>query len=469
MRRLNIPGASLAIVEGDQIVHLRGFGKARPRGETPTPQTPFAIGSVTKSFTAVAVMQLVEAGKVELDAPVQRYLPWFRVADLEASAQMTVRHLLNQTSGLPEAIGEVAAAGVDIFPDAAEQRARALASLELKRPVGAACEYSNMNYDLLGLIIEAASGRPYANYIQEHIFSPLKMSHTCTSRAAARRHGMAMGHRYWFGFPFPAPNLPIPEGSLPSGWLISTAEDLAHYLIAHMSGGRYGESRILSDAGIDELHRGAVEYYKMGISAGKYGMGWFDGEIGQTKIFWHSGTVPDFEAYMAILPEKKRGVVLLFNACHWWFNPVFIDFGMGVAALLAGEQYSPIPFFRVVPWMLRGQLLIPIVQTVGVAATLLLLRRWRQDPGSHPSRGRMWRQHILLPLIPNLLIALTLIPVLGRRRDYLKLYMPDFSWLANICGSFALAWTFLRTGLMLRALRGSSARGTSIERSRSGR
>ncbi len=82
-------------------MHLRGFGRARPGGEAPTPQTPFFIGSLTKSFTALAVMQLVEAGKVELDAPVQRYLPWFRVADPQASAQMTVRHLLNQTSGLP--------------------------------------------------------------------------------------------------------------------------------------------------------------------------------------------------------------------------------------------------------------------------------------------------------------------------------------------------------------------------------
>ena len=103
LKRLNVPGAALAIVEGDPIVHQRGFGRARPGGEAPSPQTPFFIGSLTKSFTALAVMQLVEAGKVELDAPVQRYLPWFRVADPQASAQMTVRHLLNQTSGLPAA------------------------------------------------------------------------------------------------------------------------------------------------------------------------------------------------------------------------------------------------------------------------------------------------------------------------------------------------------------------------------
>ena len=107
MHRLKIPGASLAIVEGGEIVHLRGFGRARPGGEAPTPQTPFVLGSTTKSFTALAVMQLVEAGKIELDAPVQRYLPWFRVADPEASAQITVRHLLNQTSGMSLVAGMV--------------------------------------------------------------------------------------------------------------------------------------------------------------------------------------------------------------------------------------------------------------------------------------------------------------------------------------------------------------------------
>src|SRR5918994_1728560 len=84
MERLNIPGAALAIVEGDEIAHLRGFGRARPGGEAPTSQTPFLLGSLTKSFTALAVMQLVEDAKVELDAPVQRYLPWFRVADPQA-------------------------------------------------------------------------------------------------------------------------------------------------------------------------------------------------------------------------------------------------------------------------------------------------------------------------------------------------------------------------------------------------
>jgi len=455
VRRLRIPGVSLAIVEGDQIVHLRGFGKARPGGEAPTPQTPFFIGSLTKSITALAVMQLVEAGKVDLDAPVQRYLPWFRVADSQASAQMTVRHLLNQTSGLPESAGETELADSDDWSGASRKQVRALASLKLAYPVGSACEYSNMNYNLLGLIIEAASGESYSEYIQQHIFTPLDMDHTCTSRARARENGLAVGHRYWFGVPIPAHDLPIPHSSLPSGWIISSAEDMARYLIVHLNGGRYGGTQVLSAAGTSELQRGVLEYRKMGISAGRYGMGWFVDRIGQTKVAWHSGTVPDFGAYMAVLLEQKKGVVLLFNASHHWYNPVLTEFGMGVAALLAGEQYVPTPFSAVVPWMLPGQLLIPALQITDVATTLRLRRHWRLDPKGSPGGRRARGLHILLPLILNLLVGLTLKPVLGKRRGYLRLYMPEYPWIAVICGSFALLWSVLRTGLLLRALRES--------------
>jgi CubicO group peptidase (beta-lactamase class C family) len=100
MAALRIPGLALGIVQGKQIVHLKGYGVADASGRLVTPQTPFLLNSISKSFVALAVMQLVEQGKIELDAPVQRYLPWFRVADASASAQITMRHLLNHTSGL---------------------------------------------------------------------------------------------------------------------------------------------------------------------------------------------------------------------------------------------------------------------------------------------------------------------------------------------------------------------------------
>jgi PAS domain S-box-containing protein len=144
---------------------------------------------------------------------------------------------------------------------------------------------------------------------------------------------------------------------------------------------------------------------------------------------------------------------LLFNACHHWMNPVLADLGNGVAAMLAGESHTPLPFFHVVPWALRGQVLLPFLQILGAAATLRRLRRWRLDPEHRPSGGRARGFHILLPLIPNLLVALTLKSVLGKRRGYLRLYMSDSAWIAMVSGGFALLWSFLRTGLVLGALR----------------
>jgi CubicO group peptidase (beta-lactamase class C family) len=462
MRRLKIPGASLAIVEDDKIVHLRGFGKARPGGEAPTPQTPFFIGSLTKSLTALAVMQLVEAGKVELDETVQRYLPWFRVADPQASAQMTVRHLLNQTSGLPMMLGMADLANLDSRPDAAEHQMRALSTLKLTRPVGSRFEYANANYNVLGLIIETASGESYSNYVQRHIFDPLDMSHSYSSQAEAKQNGLAMGHRYWFGHPFPATTLAIPPGSLPSGQLISSAEDMAHYLIAHLNGGCYGDAKILSPAGIDEMHRPAAEINEMGMSLGYYGMGWINQGTGEKRIVWHSGIVPDFGAFMALAPEQKKGFVLLFNANHAMMKMTFDEMGIGAAQRLAGEMPPPHRLGAAL-WAMRGMLLIPVIQFITIVGTLRKLRRWRIEPERRPSRERLWGRHILLPLIPNLSIALALIPMLSRMRGFINLFMPDFSWIAMIFGSISLVWSFLRTGLVLRALRGSSSSQSVVE------
>jgi CubicO group peptidase (beta-lactamase class C family) len=453
MRRLKVPGVSLAIVEGDRIVHLRGFGRARPGGEAPSPQTPFVLGSTAKSITALAVMQLVEAGKVELDAPVQRYLPWFRVADAEASAQMTVRHLLNQTSGLPMLAGMVNLANLDQDPRATERQARALSTLRLSHPVGTTFEYCNLNYNLLGLIVEAASGESYADYIRRHILEPLGMNHSHTSQAAAKRDGLAVGHRHWFGHPIAIHDLPLARGSLPSGQLISCAEDMAHYLIAHLNGGRSGEMRILSGDGIDELHCGVAEQRVMGTSVAAYGMGWFVTKIGRTKVVSHGGNVPDFSSYMAILPGQRKGIVVLANADPWGLPFVTMEFGDGAAALLAGVQPPPIRL-GFIPWAMRALPLIPLAQVVGVLATLRHLRHWRQNPELRPGAGRIWGQHILSPLIPNLSLAAILVYLQssGLLR-YMHLYMPDFSWVVRIGGGFAGLWAVLRTGLVLRALK----------------
>jgi len=371
---------------------------------------------------------------------------------------MTVRHLLNQTSGLPQLSGLRPLADFDSSPDASERQARALSTLELTRPVGSAFEYSNMNYNLLGLIIEAASGESYEAYVQNHIFAPLEMIHSYTSQAETEQGRMAVGHRYWFATPFAEPNLPLPRGSLPSALLISSSEDMAHYLIAHLNEGRYYDNvEILSPAGIAELHRPAVEVNAIGFPSGHYGMGWFTEETGRTRIVSHPGTLPNFFAYMAILPEQKKGVVLLVNANQLMMDVAQWEVGAGVAALLAGERRVPNRFGTIIPWALRDLPLIPALQIVSVAATLRRLGRWHQDPSSHPLGGRKWGRYILLPLIPDLLVSLPLLGLLWTGTlDVMLLYMPDVSWIAIVCGSFALSWMFLRTGLVVWTLRKGS-------------
>jgi CubicO group peptidase (beta-lactamase class C family) len=251
-----VPGLALGIVQGVQILYLRGYGKADESGRAVTPRTPFLIGSTTKSFTALAIMQLVEAGMIELDAPIQRYIPWFRVADPIASARITVRHLLNQTSGLSTAAGVLYGLSGSLTRSL-EERVRSLRTAKLDRPVGDSFEYSNANYLILGCLIQAVSHQPYEVYIQRHIFQPLEMHHSYVSEEQAKRHGLATGYRFWFGFPFPW-NTPFPLGAVPEGGLLSTAEDMCHYLSLYLNEGRYRGKALLSPAGIAQMERATV-------------------------------------------------------------------------------------------------------------------------------------------------------------------------------------------------------------------
>jgi CubicO group peptidase (beta-lactamase class C family) len=270
MEAQRIPGLALGIVHGDDVAHLQGFGRADRSGSEVTPQTPFLIGSVTKSFTALAIMQLSEAGKVKLDAPVQRYLPWWRVADAAASEQITVRHLLHQVSGLSRATGNAYATSGDTTAAGLEKRVRALRSAALTAPVGKTWQYSNANYWTLAVIVQAASGQSYESYVQRHIFDPLQMANSFTSQTEAEQHGLPAGHRYWFGFPMAA-DLPFDRGGLGAGGLSSSAEDMTRYLSIYVNGGQYGATALVSPAGTAELQQPAVPTGMAGVS---YAMGW---------------------------------------------------------------------------------------------------------------------------------------------------------------------------------------------------
>ncbi len=304
MRAEHIPGVALAIVKGDQIVYMKGYGRADQSGRSVTPQTPFLIGSVTKPFTALAVMQLVEAGKVELDAPAQRYIPWFHDADPETSAQVTVRMLINQTSGLPQGPTMVTWTWPD-QPDAIERHVRLITSMKPASAPGQTFAYSNANFATLGMIIEAVSGQSYEDYVKQHIFAPLDTQNSYVSQEEAMQHGMATGYRWWLGFPVPV-TLPFNRANLPAGFAIASAEDVAHFMIAEMNGGHYRGNSVLSPDGIALLQAEP--------RSGEYGMGWESLRIDGRRLINHDGATGNYQCSVFIDPQTKVGVFVAANA-----------------------------------------------------------------------------------------------------------------------------------------------------------
>ncbi len=301
MGSARIPGLAVAIVQGDRIVYLKGYGVADPSGRRVTAHTPFLIGSITKSFTALSTMQLVEAGKVDLDAPVQRYVPWFRVVDQQASARITVRHLLTMTSGLPQIYETQLWTAQDA--GAIERAVRLLRAAELSGPVGS-FGYSNANYEALGVLVQIVSGLSYEDYVNTRIFAPLGMHESFVSAEEARRHGMATGHRWWFGIPI-ACTLPYNRAELPAGYIASSAEDMSHFLIAQLNGGRYAQASVLSPDGIATTHHAP--------NPGTYAMGWESLASNGRRLINHDGGTANFQSSVFLDPDARAGVFIAAN------------------------------------------------------------------------------------------------------------------------------------------------------------
>jgi CubicO group peptidase (beta-lactamase class C family) len=452
LQTLGIPGASLGVVHGDRVVHLQGFGRADNTGRPMTAQTPTLIGSLTKSFTAVAIMQLVERGKLELDAPVQRYLPWFRVADPAASAQITVRHLLTHTSGLSGRRETDIFRDEDTGADAIERQVRALANVELAAPVGSSWQYANANYAVLGLIIESVSGESYEQYMQQHILAPLEMEQSYPSPTLAPRPQLAEGHQFWFGQPRPA-HLPYPRGLLPAGYLVSSAEDMSRYLLAHLNEGRVGATRILSPASVAALHRPGFRIDE-GLWAG-LGLGVAD--LDGVRVLQHSGNTNHYRSQLWMLPETGWGFVLLLNASNQLQDRSTLALSEGVAALLMGQEPRPVALNPATPVLYGVILGIAGLQLLGMARSVRTLRRWHATAPA----WKLGRQ-VVLPLAGNLLVALLfllLIPalLLGGSLAGTVYLAPDLGYTLGAVGALAFGWGFVRTLLALRLLRRPAA------------
>lgn len=334
MQHNRIPGVAVAIVANDSVIYARGFG-TDGFGASVSERTGFVLGSMSKSITTLAVMQLVERNLVQLDAPAQRYLPWFHVADTLASARITVRQLLLHTSGIPTNAPRATGASRTLT-----DQVRALADVELEHAPGTEHEYASPNYEVLGAIVEAVTQQSFAAYVQAAIFLPLGMQDSHVDQAVALAHPypgrLSSGHVYALGFPV-ARTLRHETDRLPAAALISSAGDMGRFLVAQL---QTDSSGVLSVAGLAAMHRGGAP--SDGFS---YAFGWRDGTIAGVRAVHHGGIVPHFRGKMVMFPERRLGVVVLTNvssAIPWPIAPTSHVMADDIAATLIGVPL-PVP------------------------------------------------------------------------------------------------------------------------------
>lgn len=302
MEELRIKGAAIGIVQNGEVVYSKGYGASNDNNEKVTPETPFILGSTTKSITALAVMQLVEAGKVKLDDPVQKYIPEFHLSDTPKS-EITVRHLLNQVSGLPQNAGNS-----DYLNEKStvEDFVKALYSVKPINTPGKEYQYAEANFVVLGVLISRVTGTSYENYIQENIFEPMDMKHSFTSKEEAKANGLAQGYLTCFGYPVKV-DLPYPKQYVSASYMISSASDISNYLKTLLNGGVYNNKAVISKDGVQALFTpGPKLLHPEGYS---YGMGWFVSD----NCIIHDGRPTNYYSCLVIDPKNKTGVVLLTN------------------------------------------------------------------------------------------------------------------------------------------------------------
>ena len=349
MSKTHLPAISVAAVENGQIIYSKGFGlRNRAYGLAATPNTLYAIGSVTKSFTALSIMQLFNEGKLSLDDPVSEYAP----LELKSMGEpVKIWHLLTHSSGIPalayaEAIIRYATgAGGKWIPMATYDELFAFMQeaekWALTKP-GERWFYLNEGYLLLGYIIEKVSGVNYQKYVENNILEPLGMKRTFFGREKLEKDPDAA-----------VPYIITKEGeqkesvyvySLSAdGGLISNVMDLARYIIMYLNRGEYNGNRILPPHLIEEMEKPRVKLpvQIFGGEAYAYGLMTIPNFLGY-KLVGHGGSVLTATAYIGYIPERKIGIALLANGSGYPLSQL----GMYGLALMLGEDPEKLPFIK---------------------------------------------------------------------------------------------------------------------------
>lgn len=348
MRLSRLPAVAVAIVRPDQEVYAEAFS---PDGTNISPDTPFLLGSVTKTITALAIVQLADAGKLKFDDPVVEHWPDFALDASDGGRTITLRHLLTHTSGLRQWSGH----------DRRAQREGRFDHIRPARPPGSKFEYSSLNYIILGKVLEAVSGMSYGEYVRMRIFEPLDMRNSFTDLESARENGLVRGHWFLYGLSIPDNETQQPEPLVPAGFLMSSARDLGNYLSMLLNKGHFRGRQIVAPATLRDVFR------PWDGGATGPGMAW---GIGSTRI-GHAGSTPTFSARLSLFPEERYGIVVLANVNSGPFFPGTAAVMDGISRMVRGEHAAPV---RPDEILLKLGLLILVI--AGVIRVFSNFRHW---------------------------------------------------------------------------------------------
>ena len=307
MEKLHIPGAVFVLVKDGEIFFAKGYGYANMEKRIPVApdKTLFRVGSVSKLFTATAVMQLYEQGKLKLDDDVNKYLTLFKLEDKYAKP-VTITQLLTHTAGFDQkGIGMAARRESEVVP-LGEYLAKNMPPRVM--PPGEVISYSNHGMALAGYLVEVISGVPFAQYIEENILKPLGMHHSSFLLPPHLAPDLAVGYEYSHGSYQSVSSDYL--NVAPAGSLVTTATDIARFMIAHLQNGHYGDVRILQEATAQEMHRQQFTHHPRlpGIA-----YGFFEWRQNNQRALWHNGGLRGFYSLLFLLPDHNVGFFLAVN------------------------------------------------------------------------------------------------------------------------------------------------------------
>jgi CubicO group peptidase (beta-lactamase class C family) len=310
LAKWKVPGIAIA-TWSDGEVQSAAFGLANIEAGYPvTPETLFQIGSITKVFTSTAVMQLVDGWRVDLDAPVTRYLPEFRLSTPAATDALTVRHLLTHHTGFW---------GDDFRDhgngdDACQKAVAALAGIRQMTAPGESWAYCNAGFQVLGAILEKFHGKPNEEVVRDRVFKPLGLERSSYRADEAITYPAAIGYNtITTDEPEVARPYAITRAMAPAGTIIGTVGDLLKFAAFHLGDGRAGEKRVLSPGALAEMQQTQVKAANM---APEWGLGWWVQDASGTKTIGHGGSTNGHRALLTIVPEKRFACAMLTNGSN---------------------------------------------------------------------------------------------------------------------------------------------------------